>query len=157
VARVPNIFEQVFRNGDSVTGVAFTGSGGGDGAGGPSLSADKHVYRQTPLAAEGAIVGGLIPIGGSDTANSRDEYLKLVSIYVYSHTATSIRVIAVDTDGFEHILGSSTTDTYVDDLLNDFMLLPGWNLKVVTNAVGTNGAKIVVAFDLWFNRAPFVY
>lgn len=157
MARIPNIFEQSFRNGDSITGAAYTGSGGGDGAGGSSLSDDKHVFRQTPLGAEPAIVGGLIPIGGSDTANSRDEYLKLISIYVFSHTATSIKVYAVDTDGFEHEILSSTSETLVDDLLSDFMLLPGWQLKVVSNAVGANGAKIVAAFDLWFNRAPFVY
>ena len=81
-------------------------------------------------------------------------YRKLVSLYVFAHGATSIKVLLVDTDGFEHEVGTSTGEFLVDDLLNDFMILPGWKLKVTANSIGANGAKIVLATDLWFNPAP---
>jgi hypothetical protein len=157
LARIPNIFEQVFRSGDAMTGVAYTGTGGGDGAGGGAQSQDGHIYRQTPLGGgspDPAIDGGLIPLHG-ELGVSRNAYLKLVSIYVFADGATDINVILVDTDGFEHVVGSASGPRLVDDLLNDFMILPGWNLKVTADNVGAAGAKIVAATDLWFNPAPF--
>jgi hypothetical protein len=160
VARIPNIFEQVFRSGDAMTGVAHTGVGGGDGAGGKSQTPDGHIFRQLAGNAlhvdglQGAIDGGLLPLEGS-VGDTRTAYLKLISIYVFAHGATSIKVLLVDTDGFEHEVGTSTTEKLVDDLLNDFMILPGWKLKVTADSIGANGAKIVAATDLWFHPAPF--
>jgi len=87
VARIPNIYEQVFRTGDAMTGVSYTGVGGGDSAGGAAQTADGHIYRVTPLTAEGAIDGGLLALQGEDEDGNLVEaclgYRKLVSIYVF--------------------------------------------------------------------------
>lgn len=153
-----------------MSGVAYTGTGEGYAAvpsirfGGGNQSPDGHIVRQTKDAGDGAIDGGLLPLQGFDVNNDGSlaykhecsGYRKMVAIYVFAHGATSIKVVFVDQDGFEHVIRESTTETLVDDLLSDAFLYNGWQVKVVADSVGANGAKVVAAFDTWFNAAPFV-
>lgn len=151
MARIPNIFEQIFESGDDITGVAYTGTGSDSRNG---LSNDGHVYRQFRDAGDGAIDGGLIDLAahGADTS-----YRKVIGGYVYSDGATSIDLFLVDPDGFDFLVDSGTTDTLSMGLLEGYGMLPGWGIKVVVdNAVGAGGGKIILYTELWFNPAPFI-
>lgn len=153
MARIPNIYEQVFEAGDVITGAAYTGTAA------TVQSADGHVYRQTKAVSDGAIVGGEIP---SEATGGDSLYRKITAVYVFAEDATEIRVIAVDPDGYEFVAYSTTSGNCLIIPEGDYYpVLPGWSVKVEadtsngSNALGAGGGKIMFVLDPWFQPAAF--
>ena len=153
MARIPNIFEQLFVAGDTVLGGAYGGSPA------PVQSADGHVYRQTRIPGDGAIDGGFIP---TEATGGHAHYRVATAVYVFVSDATEIRVVAVDPDGYEFILYTQTGGECLiigEDIR--YPIYPTWTVKIEAdtsnggNAVGVDGAKIVIVVDPWFQPAAF--
>lgn len=153
MARIPNIYEQLFEAGDTISGVAYTGTET------PVQSADGHVYRQLKAGGDPAIDGGVIP---SQATGGGDLYRKITAVYVFAEDATLISVIAVDPDGYEFVIYSTASgDCLIIPEGDYYPVLPGWSVKVeVTtsnglNVLGAGGGKIMFVLDPWFQPAAF--
>jgi hypothetical protein len=152
MARIPTIYEQIFEAGDTITGVAYTGTAA------PTQSADGYVYRQTKDPADGVIDGGLIP----SVATGNIAYRVVTTAYIFADDANDIKIIGVDPDGFEHILYSTTSgDCLVVPIQAKYPIYPGWTVKVEVltsnpgEVLGAAGGKIILVLDPWFQPAGF--
>ncbi len=150
---VPSIFQQIFANGDSCSGVAYEGTAEVLRTSAAFPARDGRVYRNGKAIGDGAIDGGLIPVG----ALRPKAYNRLDDLYVKLPGCTAVAAYAVDEDGVAYLLASSATDTLVVTSPYIYDLLPGWSVKVVGTGGITGPGAINASFSDWGFPIPHLF
>lgn len=148
MARIPNIFEQLFESGDTVTGVAYTGEATA------TQSDDGHIYRQTKSGSEaGAINGGLIPMNVNGGAGL---YRLFGAAYISLPGCSNIDIRVVDPDTSKEfvVATAAAAEIVAQTTDSNSPLPPGWVIKVVATGTLTGDGKIWLSLDQWFYASP---
>lgn len=138
-------FLQRYRTGDTVTGVAYTGSG--------DVTFEQFfLLVQVPADGEDPIDGGEIPLGRNIPDGFDVPYRKVTMAYISLPGVGSIALRVVDPEtGTEFTVLSVATDKLAMQLTErDYGVPAGWGVRVVTDGVElTDAGLIYIGTDLW--------
>ena len=147
----PSILQQVFESGDSCTGVAYEGTAAVLRESDAFPARDGRVYRNEKVLADGAIDGGLFPVGAL-----RDRaYNTVQAVWAKLPGCTAVAAYALDEDGNAYLFASSATDTLIVSSPNTYDLMPGWSLQIVGTGALTGDGAITAMFTDWGHPVPF--
>jgi len=142
---IPRILIQTFGNGDTCTGVTYTGLDLGVRDPGVSSPLRGLIYKDTKLGVE-TVNGGLFDLGA---LMGEDFFPELATAWISLPGATAIALTAIDEDGVEFPVSSTTTSTLVESALDSWYMLPGWKLKVVATGGITGDGVIYLVLNEW--------